>query len=213
MGVLHRAVHCTWDSPSSASGGHVAPVPLGHMVWNQAGGGSFLRVMQMTYIDKQRSFGAGIDTGGTCTDVVIVEMGFTPTDALNALGMLDLGDVEASRRGAAVLAQRCGTDVDRFCRNVLEATFQKIEDAILTHVIRREIGLSLTDFLAHRRESSILKIQPGLNVPIVGLGAAAGLLLPPVAQSLGCDLHLPDHHEVGSALGALLIGSEARSLA
>jgi N-methylhydantoinase A/oxoprolinase/acetone carboxylase beta subunit len=144
---------------------------------------------------------------------LILEMAFTPTDALNSLGMLQLGDVNASKQGAGILAQKAGADVSTFCWNVLETTFHKIEDAIVYHVVRREVGLSLTEFLAHRRESSLLMIRPGLNVPIVGLGAAAEHLLPSVAESLGCELYLPEHHAVGNALGALLIGVESRELA
>ncbi|MGD9505634.1 MAG: hydantoinase/oxoprolinase N-terminal domain-containing protein [Syntrophobacteraceae bacterium] len=140
---------------------------------------------------------------------LVTEVGFTPTDALHALGRLDIGNRAAALRGAEVLAERQGIGVEDFCLEVLEATERKIEDAILLHVIRREIGLEMTDFLAHRRNQSMLKFDISLNIPIIGLGAAARHFLPNIAASLGSEAFFPDRFEVGNALGAILIAAQA----
>ncbi len=42
-----------------------------------------------------------------------------------------------------------------------------------------------------------------LKVPIIGIGAPAGLFLGPVAAALRTDLILPTHHEVANAVGAV----------
>jgi len=40
-------------------------------------------------------------------------------------------------------------------------------------------------------------------LPIIGIGAPAGIFLPEVADILHTDLILPDHHEVANAVGAV----------
>jgi hypothetical protein len=44
-----------------------------------------------------------------------------------------------------------------------------------------------------------------LEVPIVGIGAAARHLLPEVANRLHTQAIFPSHFEVGNALGAIMI--------
>ena len=44
-----------------------------------------------------------------------------------------------------------------------------------------------------------------LEVPIVGIGAAARHLLPEVANRLHTEAIFPSHFEVGNALGAIMI--------
>jgi hypothetical protein len=52
---------------------------------------------------------------------------------------------------------------------------------------------------------ALLSFSFKLNVPIVGIGAAASAILPDVARRLQTQLILPPHFEVGNALGAILI--------
>ncbi|HEX9011946.1 MAG TPA: hypothetical protein VF813_00465, partial [Anaerolineaceae bacterium] len=47
-----------------------------------------------------------------------------------------------------------------------------------------------------------------LKVPLVGIGAPAGVFLPPVARVLGTEFILPGHYEVANAVGTV-VGSVA----
>jgi len=91
---------------------------------------------------------------------------------------------------------------------VLNETEQRIEDAILEHVIRRELGGTWTGFLGERRKSTLLSIDFQLSMPLIGLGGPARFLLPRVAERLKTKVTFPDHHEVGNALGAILLAAD-----
>ena len=42
-----------------------------------------------------------------------------------------------------------------------------------------------------------------MKIPIIGIGAPAGIFLPPVAEMLNTDLIIPPHYQVGNAVGAV----------
>ncbi len=135
----------------------------------------------------------------------ILQVGFTPTDALHALGQMNFGNSETANAVALNLAKQLNLTSDEFCKKVIDATAQKIEEAILAHVIRKELGLSMSDFLVKSKSHQFLTIDFSLRLPIIGIGAAAKKILPVVAERLKTEVIFPDHYEVGNAIGALLI--------
>lgn len=137
---------------------------------------------------------------------LVVEAGFTPTDALHVLERLQLGNREASLQGAMRLAAELGIGVEELCRRVLEAVEQKIEDAIVDHLLKIETGKTLSGFYPGYRKSTMLDLRFAARLPIVGIGAAARYLLPKVAQRLQTEVVFPAHYEVGNAYGAAMIG-------
>ena len=66
----------------------------------------------------------------------LVLVGFTPTDALHAMGRLEIGNAAASSAGAKVLAGELGISVDAFCEKVLQAAEDAIETIVLTYLGR-----------------------------------------------------------------------------
>ncbi|WP_319587072.1 hydantoinase/oxoprolinase family protein [uncultured Desulfobulbus sp.] len=136
----------------------------------------------------------------------VVLVGFTPTDALHALGLLQIGNGTASRSGASVLASQIGLSADDLCRRVLAETEAAIETIVLTYLSRSvwQDGQS-TPFL-NRRDNDLFAVHFTLKLPIIGIGAAARCFLPGVAQRLGTTVSFPDDCEVGNAIGAALIG-------
>ncbi|WP_353119459.1 hydantoinase/oxoprolinase N-terminal domain-containing protein [Nitratidesulfovibrio sp.] len=195
--------------------------------------------------------------------------GFTPTDALHVLGLLDLsglsdmgglppgaGNTAAALAGARALAAllppvagdegaqgsaergagnaaasqaAAGEPFDTVpgsaasdditsgfsgtppntpqdaARAVLAAASQRIEDAVVQHVARREVGGNFAAYLAQRHRHALLRINVSLGVPMVGIGAASRHLLPAVAQALGTSVTFPARYDVGNALGAALL--------
>jgi N-methylhydantoinase A/oxoprolinase/acetone carboxylase beta subunit len=136
---------------------------------------------------------------------LIVEIGFTPTDALHVLGHLELGDRQSAVQGAERLAAALGLGVEEFCWQVLDGVEQRIEDAILDHILKIETGKTMTGFFPHYRQSSLFDLRFSAKVPIVGIGAAARYLLPRVAARLKTEVFFPEYYEVGNALGAALM--------
>lgn len=141
----------------------------------------------------------------------IFECGFTPTDALHVTGALQLGDAGASLRMARALAALRGEDAVTFSRNVLERAEARIEEAILQHVARREVGANFAGFLTRRQSFSLLDVSVRLAVPVVGIGAAARYLVPGVAARLGTRAVFPELYEVGNAKGAAALALRGMS--
>ncbi|WP_245590827.1 hydantoinase/oxoprolinase family protein [Nitratidesulfovibrio termitidis] len=185
---------------------------------------------------------------------VVQVAGFTPTDALHVLGLLDLSDVPdlppgtgntaAALAGARALAallppvakdegarENTGAGVvagadtvsdvpatspdtppntppntpQDAARAVLAAASQRIEDAVVQHVARREVGGNFAAYLAQRHRHALLRVNVALGVPMVGIGAASRHLLPAVARALSTTVTFPARYDVGNALGAALL--------
>ena len=143
---------------------------------------------------------------GLAREQLTFECGFTPTDALHVLGLIDLGSREAAVNGAAVLARIKGVDPEQFCLEVLRQTEKKIEDLIIDYIIHRYWGKSLTSFITSRNSHPVLGLEFSLKIPLIGIGAAARYFLPGVAERLGTSVTFPEHCEVGNAVGAALLG-------
>ncbi len=141
---------------------------------------------------------------------VIVETGFTPTDALHVLGKIDIGDKTRADDGAEVLAGLLGMDKNSFCEKIISMTEDKIENLLIDYVIRRYWGKSLTNFISTRNDHPVLGVKFTMKIPIIGIGAAAKYFLPRVAERLGTSVNFPEHCEVGNGIGAALLGSIKR---
>jgi N-methylhydantoinase A/oxoprolinase/acetone carboxylase beta subunit len=113
----------------------------------------------------------------------------TPTCAAYALGILsddeqgDGGSGAAALSGFALLADVLGDSAENAARRLHDAAVEKLCGAIGEAARFHELG----------RE-----------VPLVGLGGAADVLVPAAAERLGRPLVLPEHREVLSSVGAAL---------
>ena len=138
---------------------------------------------------------------------LISEIGFTPTDALHVLGRLDIGNRQMAIRAATILGRIVGQTAEEFSKGVVTMAEKRIETLILDYVINHHWGKSLTGFLAERDDHPVLGVEFSLKIPLIGIGAAARLLLPEVAARLRTTLSFPDNCEVGNAIGAAMIGA------
>ena len=136
----------------------------------------------------------------------IVVVGFTPTDALHALGQLAIGDSASSRAGAEILAQLLKLPVKEVCQRIVAETENAIETIILAYLGRAVWpGDQAVPLLSHR-DNEYFTMHFALKLPLIGIGAAARCFLPGVAARLQTTVTFPDHCEVGNAVGAALIG-------
>jgi hypothetical protein len=110
----------------------------------------------------------------------------------------------ASIAGARILADLRGETIEAFSKAVLDATHQKIADAILGYAFAKQTGTSMDAFSTTlNRGCSAFSCRFKLEVPIVGIGAAARHLLPEVANRLHTQAIFPSHFEVGNAWAPL----------
>ncbi|MGR0482714.1 MAG: hydantoinase/oxoprolinase N-terminal domain-containing protein [Candidatus Electronema sp. V4] len=139
--------------------------------------------------------------------------GFTPADALHALGRLDIGSAEQARRGAAVLAAELGMDVESLCLRVVAETERTIETVILDYLARKVWPASEAAPFLSSRDNPYFTLSAAVKLPIIGLGAASRCFLPAVAERLRTSVSFPEHYEVGNAVGAAMIGREECAVA
>jgi N-methylhydantoinase A/oxoprolinase/acetone carboxylase beta subunit len=134
--------------------------------------------------------------------------GFTPTDALHAMGKLDIGDANAAMRGAEALAGELGWSVKDLCKQTLARTEETIEKIILDYVGRSIWGEQQATPFLNNRDNELFSVNFSLKLPLIGIGAAARAFLPGVAKRLQTTVSFPELYETGNAIGAALIGME-----
>ena len=142
---------------------------------------------------------------------VIQRIGLTPTDVLHVDGSYREYDQDASKVGVEVQAEASGMSVAQFCDEVKEMVVRKIAKELVHKLIYEETGKTSTcDTSEHIYDMMISQAQGvdctyilKLNKPLIGVGAPVGIYLPPVASRLHTELVIPEHTEVGNAVGAI----------
>lgn len=145
---------------------------------------------------------------------VIGRAGLTPTDLLHTDGRFVPWDRAAATAAAAVFAGMQGWTVPQLQDKVAELMTAAIVAEIVQFLAKR--ALPAPDVHARRHdlgrwffENSLtgadkyLETRFRLKMPIIGIGAPAGIFLPGVAERLGTDLVLPPHFGVANAVGAV----------
>jgi N-methylhydantoinase A/oxoprolinase/acetone carboxylase beta subunit len=149
---------------------------------------------------------------------LVLRAGFTPTDALHALGQLDLWHGEAANLGAQILAAQARRPVADFCHQVVESVSHRAAAALVSKVLSDEAHLPRWD----REPTASLLLARALGDggggelglacdltlrdPLVAIGAPVEAYMPRVAQRLHTDLIIPPHAEVANAVGAVAGG-------
>ena len=120
----------------------------------------------------------------------------------------------AARQAASLIARLNGISVEQLIeltkRFITERIVEEIVSFISGQTLKRvpsyvpfdDLGLWLFEESLYGR-SPYLGNQISLKMPIVGIGAPAGIFLPRVAELLQTDLILPDYHAVANAVGAV----------
>ncbi len=137
---------------------------------------------------------------------VILETGFTPTDALHVLGEIAIGDQDRAKAGAEALAKLLDTDSISFSKKIIALTEEHIENLLIDYIVNRYWGKSLSNFISTRNDHPVLGVKFSLKLPLIGIGAAARYFLPRVAERLGTTVNFPKYCEVGNGVGAALLG-------
>ncbi|QFT98021.1 Acetophenone carboxylase gamma subunit [Roseovarius sp. THAF8] len=147
--------------------------------------------------------------------------GVTPSDASHVLGRLDAWDAEAARKAVQLVGRKRTGTGNRLCPEP-QAMAQMIVDqltdqtslALLETAFAEDdedFGLPPAQLARHvlmqkglDRHRGLVRLDTGLNVPVIGLGASASSYYPAVGARLGCDMILPEHAGVANAIGAVV---------
>ena len=141
---------------------------------------------------------------------------FTPTDASHVLGEQATHDPAVARSAAAVFARRR----DRY-GNAIAETPEAISQAVIDALVRRsaeallaaafdrdglDAALASSPLVeaALDRTSMSARVDIGLGVPLVGLGAPAATYYPAIGELLGVPVTVPPDADVANAIGAVV---------
>ncbi len=130
---------------------------------------------------------------------LIQAIGFTPTDALHVLGEYTAWDQEASKIGAKLLERYTQTNHVELCKQIKQD-------------VARNMALNLVSFIQKDVPSSeIEKIllsdrftQFRMKIPVVLIGGPVVAYTRELKQILDADIIIPEHAEVGNAVGAVV---------
>jgi len=152
---------------------------------------------------------------------LILRAGFTPTDALHALGRFERWNAAASQLGAELLAKQAGLSPEAFCERVVSGVSNRVTTALVSKLLsdeaappdwaRENAAAALLARALGNEPASDLDCQLALRHPVVAIGAPVEAYLPCVARQLHTELIVPPHAEVANAVGAV-VGSVVQQL-
>jgi N-methylhydantoinase A/oxoprolinase/acetone carboxylase beta subunit len=142
----------------------------------------------------------------------IQQTGLTPTDIMHVKGVYRGGDEEASNIALKVFAAKYGDEPEPLGDKIMDLMVSRIGEEVVKKAlvdqggdIPESTGFDL--LLRASTGSGVLKdldIRARPKVPLVGVGAPAGVFIKPLEARLGCPVLVPENHDVGNAVGAVL---------
>ncbi|MDO5757451.1 MAG: hydantoinase/oxoprolinase family protein [Rhodobacterales bacterium] len=147
--------------------------------------------------------------------------GVTPSDASHVLGAARIWDVEAAEKALSLMARRrtgAGNVLAGSAVEMAQMITRRLTDQTVLAILETGFAEEAADFglpaeqlarhaLTQRGldgHRGLVRLDAGLNVPVVGLGASAGCYYPAVGTRLGCEMILPEHAGVANAIGAVV---------
>lgn len=121
----------------------------------------------------------------------------TPTDAMRALDLVEIGEEKQAVRVMEMLGEKLGLAPQQTANLVLEKTVQRIAAEIEAMFISWEQEPAYRVWEMQQRK----RIRPQ---HLVGIGAASPGLLPLLGEEMGCDTLIPADADVANAIGAAL---------
>jgi N-methylhydantoinase A/oxoprolinase/acetone carboxylase beta subunit len=142
---------------------------------------------------------------------LIQRIGLTPTDVLHTMGTYIEYDPEPSRIGIDIQAKALDVSPEKLCATLRQMVIDKIATELLKKLVYEETGkIELNDvtmdfFKKFVTQNSGLdySCRLSLHKKLIGIGAPVEAYLPEVAQKFSTELLLPQHMEVGNAVGAI----------
>jgi N-methylhydantoinase A/oxoprolinase/acetone carboxylase beta subunit len=155
---------------------------------------------------------------------IIGKAGLTPTDLMHVEGTYALWDGAAAEAAVEVFSHTQFQEPDAVRQRIWDQVNEMIVHAVLTFLSDRDLvlppgrrtpaaggvdGPQDRDMARWFFYNSLYRTHPHLatqiqlKVPVVGIGAPAGIMLTRAAADLATDLVLPEYHQVANAVGAI----------
>ena len=142
---------------------------------------------------------------------MIQRIGITPTDLLHAEESYVEYDAEASKCGVQYQSKRMRMTPKEFIDYAKDFVVYRLSEELLRKLFFEEtgtmnldtVGKDMMDKFIRHTEGLDYSCRISLNKPIIGIGAPVAAYLPQVAAKFNVELLLPEHSEVGNAIGAI----------
>ena len=156
-----------------------------------------------------------IDMDDLINQGIIDRAGLTPTDLLHVSGEYTPWDHDSAWVMTRAAANIWSESPVKFVQRIKRL----ITARLVAEIIQYLSGKSMSDGNVYSQprnldrwlyEESLAKEDPylgcqiSLKIPLVGIGAPAGVFLPPVADALGTQIIIPQHYEVANAAGTVV---------
>ncbi len=147
--------------------------------------------------------------------------GVTPSDASHVLGRQEAWDGQAAVKAMQLLARRrtgsgnmLAADAKDMAQQVIDRLTYQTGLALLETAFAEEetdFGLPPAQLARHvllqrglDHHRGLVRLEAGINVPVIGLGASASSYYPAVGTRLSARMILPEHAGVANAIGAVV---------
>lgn len=147
--------------------------------------------------------------------------GVTPSDASHVLGRVEVWDRDAAEKALILFGRRrtgsgnaLSRDPDALAQMIIDRLTHQTGLALLECAFAEEeesFGLPEGELARHvltqrglQGHRGLMRVETGLAVDVVGLGASAPSYYPAVGDLLGCRMILPEHAGVANAIGAVV---------
>ncbi len=179
--------------------------------------------------EKGFSF-SSVDTERLEQEGVVMRCGLTPTDFMHIRGDYTEFDAEASRLAAQFVLKNSALpygaeDVAALAEEAYGVVGQKMYANLVRILLSREYGKAFDagldaqiELLAEgtwkkRKQEGFSRLKTAFrtDMVILGMGAPTHVFLPEVAAALGTKCVLPEHAEIGNAVGAVMAELIARA--
>lgn len=140
----------------------------------------------------------------------------TPSDASHVLGKLDAWDAQAARLACQLFARRrtgagevLATTPQQMAQMIVDQLTHQTGQALLQAALAQDgldEGLASHVLLqkALSAHHGAMRLDAGLAVPVIGLGASAATYYPAVGKLMGTEMILPADAGVANAIGAVV---------
>ncbi|MGD1060210.1 MAG: hydantoinase/oxoprolinase family protein [Methanomassiliicoccales archaeon] len=142
----------------------------------------------------------------------LLRTGITPTDIMHSQGVYVEGDVEAARIAIALLAEKMNMDPSDLEKKIMVRCVTRVGEEIVKKIMEDKVGGLPSDYVTDQLLHLLVgeSLFPGLqgrmklDRPIIGIGAPAKEFILPLKERMDADVVIPDHFDVGNAVGAVL---------
>lgn len=171
-----------------------------------------------------------LDTERLEQEGIVLRCGLTPTDFMHIRGDYTEFDREASLLAAEYVLRNSRLpyepeDIAALADQAFDAVCRKMYSNLVRILLNKDLGKAFDGGLDaqtrcvvdaawdHRNDPSFSLLHTGFRTDMVllGMGAPAHVFLPEVARALGTQCILPEHAEIGNALGAVMAELVARA--